>query len=110
MYFENIPKIFYDSMNIGRPKVVTNLLRRVSVRANIKANTLLLDTNTKIEVYNNSALYNGDKDFYSTAVAITNREHEEIQQNIKRQIRLLDPVYIEEFKEEYINLINETSI
>jgi|TARA_R110002167_G_scaffold366302_2_gene594592 hypothetical protein len=182
MYFENIPKIFYDSMNIGRPKVVTNLLRRVSVRANIKANTLLFDTytikegetpeiiahklyndpelhwvillindiidryhqwpmnfsqfnqfiadkydnvddihhyeftqlsgkqNVKIEVYNNSALYNGDKDFYSTAVAITNREHEEIQQNIKRQIRLLDPVYIEEFKEEYINLINETSI
>ncbi len=61
-------------------------------------------------VYNNYALYNGDKDFYRYAVAITNREHEEIQQNIKRQIRLLDPVYIEEFKEEYINLINETSI
>ena len=44
MYFESIPKIFYDSMNTGNPKVVTNLLRRVAVRSKIKTNTLLFDT------------------------------------------------------------------
>ena len=68
------------------------------------------DTTTKIEVYNNSALYSGDDDFYSSATVITNREYEEAQQEIKRQIRLLDPQYINDFVEEYINLMNETSI
>ena len=182
MYFNAIPKIQYDSMNTGDPKVVTNLLRRVAVRAKIKTNTLLFDTynvkegetpeiiadklyddttlhwvvllmnditdryhqwpmnfsqfnqfiadkyddvdgthhyelaqssgdtTTKIEVYNNSALYSGDDDFYSSATVITNREYEEAQQEIKRQIRLLDPRYINDFVEEYINLMNETSI
>ena len=65
---------------------------------------------TKIEVYNNSALYSGDDDFYNNATAITNIEYEETQQDIKRKIRLLDPRYIEDFVEEYINLMNETSI
>jgi hypothetical protein len=182
MYFNAIPKIQYDSMNTGDPKIVTNLLRRVAVRAKIKTNTLLFDTynvkegetpeiiadklyddttlhwvvllmnditdryhqwpmnfsqfnqfiadkyddvdgthhyelaqssgdtTTKIEVYNNSALYSGDDDFYSSATVITNREYEEAQQEIKRQIRLLDPRYINDFVEEYINLISETSI
>jgi len=177
-----MPKIQYDSMNTGDPKVVTNLLRRVAVRAKIKTNTLLFDTynvkegetpeiiadklyddttlhwvvllmnditdryhqwpmnfsqfnqfiadkyddvdgthhyelaqssgdtTTKIEVYNNSALYSGDDDFYSSATVITNREYEEAQQEIKRQIRLLDPRYVNDFVEEYINLMNETSI
>jgi hypothetical protein len=169
-------------MNTDNPKIVTNLLRRVAVRAKIKTNTLLFDTynvkegetpeiiadklyddttlhwvvllmnditdryhqwpmnfsqfnqfiadkyddvdgthhyelaqssgdtTTKIEVYNNSALYSGDDDFYSSATVITNREYEEAQQEIKRQIRLLDPRYINDFVEEYINLMNETSI
>jgi hypothetical protein len=182
MYFNVMPKIQYDSMNTGDPKVVTNLLRRVAVRAKIKTNTLLFDTynvkegetpeiiadklyddttlhwvvllmnditdryhqwpmnfsqfnqfiadkyddvdgthhyelaqssgdtTTKIEVYNNSALYSGDDDFYSSATVITNREYEEAQQEIKRQIRLLDPRYVNDFVEEYINLMNETSI
>ena len=44
MYFNAIPKIEYDSMNTGEPKIVTNLLRRVAVRAKIKTNTLLFDT------------------------------------------------------------------
>ena len=68
------------------------------------------DTTTKIEVYNNSALYTGDSDFYSSATVVTNREYEEAQQESKRQIRLLDPRYITDFVEEYINLMNETSI
>ena len=44
MYFNSIPKIYYDSQNNKRPKVVTNLLRRVGVRAKIKTNTALFDT------------------------------------------------------------------
>ena len=182
MYFESIPKIQYDSVGAGNPKVVTNLMRRVAVRAKIRTNTLLFDTysikegetpeiiahklygdselhwivllmnditdryhqwpmnysqfnqyiadryddidgthhyelaqssgntDTKIEVYNNSALYSGDTDFYNGATVITNREHEESLQDERRQIRLLDPKYVEDFVEEYITIMNETSI
>ena len=182
MYFKNFPTIMYDSVGDGNFKDVKNLLRRVGVRAKVKANTLFYDTydvkegetpesiadklyddpelhwivllvndvtdryhqwpmnysqfyqyiadkydnidgvhhyelaqssgntDTKIEVYNNSALYTGDSDFYSNATIITNREYEEQQQEIKRQIRLLDPRYVEDFTEEYITLMNETSI
>ena len=35
------------------------------------------DTSETIEVYNNSALYTGDTDFYVNATIITNREFEE---------------------------------
>ena len=182
MYFNAIPKIEYDSMNTGEPKIVTNLLRRVAVRAKIKTNTLLFDTydvkegetpeiiadklyddsslhwvvllmnnitdrynqwpknfsqfnqfiadkyddvdgthhyelaqssgnsTTKIEVYNNSALYSGDNDYYGTSTAITNREYEEAQQDIKRKIRLLDPRYVQQFTEEYETLMKESII
>ena len=182
MYFKNFPTIVYDAVGNGEFKDVKNLLRRVGVRAKVKANTLFYDTydvkegetpesiadklyddpelhwivllvnditdryhqwpmnysqfnefiadkyddidgthhyelaqssgntDTKIEVYNNSALYTGDSDFYSNATIITNREYEEQQQEIKRQIRLLDPRYVEDFTEEYITLMNETSI
>ena len=44
MYFENIPVIPYDSVGDGEFKDVTNLLRRVAVRAKVKANTMLYDT------------------------------------------------------------------
>ena len=68
------------------------------------------DTNTKIEVYNNSALYTGDDDSYSTASIVTNREYEENQQDIKRKIRLLDPRYVQQFVEEYETLMKESII
>ena len=182
MYFNAIPKIQYDSMNTGNPKIVTNLLRRVAVRAKVRTNTLLFDTydvkegetpeiiahklyddpelhwivllvnditdryhqwpmnfsqfnqfiadkyddvdgthhyelaqssgssTTKIEVYNNSALYSGDNDYYGTSTAITNREYEEAQQDIKRKIRLLDPRYVQQFTEEYETLMKESII
>ena len=182
MYFNAIPKIQYDSMNTGNPKIVTNLLRRVAVRAKVRTNTLLFDTydvkegetpeiiahklyddpelhwivllvndvtdryhqwpmnysqfyqyiadkydnidgvhhyelaqssgntDTKIEVYNNSALYTRDDDSYSNATVITNREYEEQQQEIKRQIRLLDPQYVQQFIEEYETLMKESII
>ena len=44
MYFNNMPKIFYDSYGTSNPKIVTNLLRRVGVRAKVRANTLFFDT------------------------------------------------------------------
>ena len=68
------------------------------------------NTDTKIEVYNNSALYSGDQDFYSTATTVTNREYEETQQDQKRKIRLLDPRYIQQFVEEYETLMKESII
>ena len=68
------------------------------------------NTDTKIEVYNNSALYTGDDDSYSNATVITNREYEEQQQEIKRKIRLLDPQYVQQFIEEYETLMKESII
>ena len=182
MYFESFPKIFYDSVGQGNPKVVTNLLRRVAIRAKVKTNTMLYDTydvksgetpeiiadklyqdpelhwivmlvnnitdryhqwpmkeqqfntflnekydnpdgvhhyeisqesgdtSTKIEVYANEALYTGDTDFYNSATIITNREYEEREQDKKRQIRLLDPRYVDEFVDEFEGLIGESII
>ena len=66
------------------------------------------DTSTKIEVINNSALYTGDTDFYSDASIITNREYEEREQDKKRQIRLLDPSFIDQFVEEFKLLMKES--
>ena len=182
MYFESFPKIFYDSVGQCNPKVVTNLLRRVAIRAKVKTNTMLYDTydvksgetpeiiadklyqdpelhwivmlvnnvtdryhqwpmkeqqfntflnekydnpdgvhhyeisqesgdtSTKIEVYANEALYTGDTDFYNSATIVTNREYEEREQDKKRQIRLLDPRYVDEFVDEFEGLIGESII
>ncbi len=44
MYFDNFPTIPYDSELTGEFKDVKNLLRRVGIRAKVKANTLLFDT------------------------------------------------------------------
>ena len=66
------------------------------------------DTDTKIEVYSNSALYTGDTDFYESATAITNYEYEESLQDEKRKIRLLDPRYVDQFVDEYKNLMRES--
>ena len=66
------------------------------------------DSETKIEVYNNSALYSGDTDFYSNATIITNREYEEREQDKKRQIKLLDPAFLDQFVEEFKVLMGES--
>jgi hypothetical protein len=68
------------------------------------------DTTTKIEVYENSALYTGDSDFYASASIVTNFEYEENEQDDKRKIRLLDPSYIDQFVTEFKSLIKETII
>ena len=44
MYFNIMPKIYYDSVGTGKPKIVTNLLRRVGIRNKVKTNTMLFDT------------------------------------------------------------------
>jgi hypothetical protein len=44
MYFANFPVIPYDSVGNGDYKYVTNLLRRVGLRTQIKSNVLLFDT------------------------------------------------------------------
>ena len=44
MYFGSFPTIPYDSKGNGELKMVTNLLRRVAVRSNVKTNTMLFDT------------------------------------------------------------------
>jgi len=44
MYFSTFPKIYYDGKGDGNHKVVTNLLRRVAVRAHVKTNDFLFDT------------------------------------------------------------------
>ena len=44
MYFDSFPVIPYDSKGDLHFKDVTNLLRRVSMRAKLKSNTLLYDT------------------------------------------------------------------
>ena len=182
MYFNSMPKIIYDSYGSGDFKVVTNLLRRVALRAKVRTNTLIYDTydvkngetpesiayklygdttlhwvvllvnditdryhqwpmsyiqfskyvtekydnvngvhhyevaqssgdtDTKIEVYSNSALYTGDTDFYESATAITNYEYEESLQDKKRKIRLLDPSFIDQFVTEFKSLMKETII
>ena len=68
------------------------------------------DTKTKIEVYQNSALYTGDSDFYASASIVTNFEYEENEQDKKRKIRLLDPSYIDQFVEEFKSLMKESII
>ena len=182
MYFGSFPTIPYDSKGNGELKMVTNLLRRVAVRSNVKTNTMLFDTydvksadtpesiadklyddselhwvimlvnditdryhqwpmrysqflqyvndkyddvnavhhyeisassgdtTKKIEVYNNSALYSGDTDFYANATAVTNLEYEESQQEARRKIKLLDPAYLGQFVKEFELLMKESII
>ena len=44
MYFESFPVVQFASVKGGEPKIVTNLLRRVAMRSQIKDNTLIFDT------------------------------------------------------------------
>ena len=177
MYFDAFPVIPYDAKGDLNFKDVTNLLRRVGIRAKLKSNTLLYDTydvkegetpemiahklygdaelhwvillvneitdryhqwpmtggqfleylndkyanpdgihhyettqtsgdtKVKIEVFNEV-----DDDAYTGLTPITNREYEESEQDKRRQIRLLDARFVEQFVEEYQKLIGETAI
>ena len=63
------------------------------------------DTKIKIEVENDV-----DEDAYTGLTPITNREYEENEQDKRRQIRLVDPSFVEQFVDEFKKLINETVI
>ena len=64
-------------------------------------------TTQKIEVYD-PELISSDTDAYTSATAITNREFEESEQDKKRKIRLLDPIFVDQFVEEFNSLIKES--
>ena len=180
MYFNSIPKIFYDSADTKNPKIVTNLLRRVGVRAKVKVNTALFDTykvkegetpeiiahklygdtelhwvimlvNNVLDRYHDWPMstpqfnqyiaekyvdsdgestasdvhhYEIEQDSgsdkikievtdltnYPTATTITNYEYEQTRQDKLREIRLLDPQYVQDFVREYKSLMNESSV
>ena len=176
MYFDdNFPVIPYDSVGDYKHKDVTNLLRRVGMRAKVKANTLVFDTydvrngetpeSLAHKLYDDAELHwvilmvnditdrfhdwpmsesqflqylnerydnvdeihhyeisqeSGDTSVkinigtsntdYPTASAITNYEHEQEVQDVKRKIRLLDPRYISQFVTEYQLLMQESNI
>ena len=44
MYFSMFPKGYYDLKGDGNPKIVTDLMRRVKVRAKIKDEASLYDS------------------------------------------------------------------
>ena len=61
------------------------------------------DTSVKINI-------GTDNTDYPTNYTITNFEHEQEQQDIKRKIRLLDPSFVTDFVEEFKSLMSETII
>ena len=170
MYFQNFPLIPYDSVGNGQYKLVTNLLKRVALRAKVRTNTLLFDTYNVQEgqtpemiadkLYGDPNLHwivmyvnnitdryhqwplttpqflafindkysnpdglhhyeitqtsgdttvtidiGTDNTEHSGATLITNREFEEKRQDTLRSIRLLDPAYVDQFVEEFENLM-----
>ena len=170
MYFQNFPLIPYDSVGDGQYKLVTNLLKRVALRAKVRTNVLLFDTYNVQEgqtpemiadkLYGDSNLHwivmyvnnitdryhqwplttpqflafindkysnpdglhhyeitqtsgdttvtidiGTDNTEHSGATLITNREFEEKRQDTLRSIRLLDPAYVDQFVEEFENLM-----
>ena len=172
MYFEKFPVVLYDSVGNGDFKFVTNLLRRVGLRAKVKSNVLLFDTynvrsgqtpeeiadklyddpelhwvilmvneitdryhqwplnENQFQAYINDKYDNidavhhyettqtsGDTTLkidvgtvntdYPSATAITNYEYEVAREDKKRQIRLLDPRYLDPFIEEFEQLMAE---
>ena len=63
------------------------------------------NTKVKIEVFNEV-----DEDAYTGLTPITNREYEENEQDKKRQIKLLDPSYVNAFVSEFKLLMEESVI
>ena len=61
------------------------------------------DTSVKINIGTSNIDENGDT--ISNATLITNREYEEEKQDTLRRIRMLEPAYLEQFVEDFQNLI-----
>ena len=64
------------------------------------------NTNVKINIGTSNVDVDGNT--IADATLVTNREYEEEKQDILRKIRLLDPLYLEQFVEEFERLVSET--
>jgi hypothetical protein len=64
------------------------------------------DTSVKINIGTSNVDVDGNT--IADATLVTNREYEEEKQDILRKIRLLDPLYLEQFVEEFERLVSET--
>jgi len=64
------------------------------------------NTNVKIDIGTSNVDTDGNT--IADATLVTNREYEEEKQDILRKIRLLDPLYLEQFVEEFERLVSET--
>ena len=165
-YFENFPLYQYDISDTETKTLITDIVRRVNLKSNVKANTLVFDTydvrdgeqpdtvafryygDTKLHwiivtVNNITSRYDWPldqvalsqfvNDKYSNpnathhheinatsgdttrklivssdtdgATAVTNYEHEQTLNDNKRRIRLLDRVYVAQFRKEFEQLI-----
>ena len=175
MFFNAFPLILVDPKREGETKIVTNLLRRVALRAKVKTNTAIFDTydvkegdspeNIAFKMYGDTEYHwivmlmnditdryhdwplttpqflsylkekysnpnathhyeitqtSGDTTVkinvgtvntdYPSATAVTNFEYEEAEQNKKRQIRLLDPGYVDLVTDDLKRLMKESII
>tara|TARA_B100001175_G_scaffold313203_1_gene320414 strand:- start:1649 stop:2191 length:543 start_codon:yes stop_codon:yes gene_type:complete len=64
------------------------------------------DTSVKINIGTSNVDVDGNT--ISDATLVTNREYEESKQDTLRRIKLLDPLYLEQFVEDFERLIAET--
>ena len=62
------------------------------------------DTNVKINI--GTINVDTDGNTIADATLVTNREYEEEKQDTLRKIRLLDPIYLDQFVTEFTNLIS----
>ena len=62
------------------------------------------DTNVKINIGTSNVDTDGNT--IADATLVTNREYEEEKQDVLRKIRLLDPIYLDQFVTEFTNLIS----
>jgi len=165
-YFRHFPLYQYDLEDTQEQKLITDIVRRVNLKSNVKANTLVFDEyNVKdgeqpdivafkyygdpelhwiiVTVNNITSRYDWPldqvalsqyvNDKYSNpdgihhyeinatsgdttkklivssdtdgATAITNYEYEETENDNKRRIKLLDRVYVSQFRKEFEQLI-----
>ena len=64
--------------------------------------------NTNVKINIGTSNVDTDGNTIADATLVTNREYEEEKQDILRKIRLLDPLYLEQFVEEFERLVSET--
>ena len=62
------------------------------------------NTNVKINIGTSNVDVDGNT--IADATLVTNREYEEEKQDVLRKIRLLDPIYLDQFVTEFTNLIS----